>query len=483
MSTFTYTPAVGPWVGKVTNLINGVGYNSIYDNIKKFEGQMEALLQPGVWTGYAALQNYQNFDSALKAMIEFANLFGGTFVDVMKEITQKVAYLEISNLGADTNINGVLQDQSYVNMPNLAFINATTEYVTYNVEQIEAIDAQLNSIFQNMEQVKAEIINALNELNRGDGELWDGQSAEDAKTSLTIALNNGYTKVSDALMVCINNIKNAAQAARSMNNQMGYAFNGSVNTQGAMYSQGVGVTTGVGLDGTTVAAGAVGLGLGVSVTGAVPAAGGSVLGASVPGSSGVSANGPEVLGNVEKTYDSRFYKYDDVGNMVLTEEGKQLKAEASAAMNPNTRPLTAQEQNSQHLQENEKVAASASAQTLHNNMYAKAIQNENNRAASASAQSLHNNMYAKAIENNNSRAEAKREMEAAMVDLAAENEMAEAEQSRIASGSNLQELQETATTKIASDSYLQGLQETATTKMAPDSYLQGLQEIARTGSN
>lgn len=267
MSTFSFNPAIGKWVGQITEAINNPGTNSVYKNIKDFETQMGELVQPGVWTGAAAYQNYKNFDEALNAMIQFSNNFGNTFVQAMQEVTKQVANLEVSNLGADTNINGVLQDQTYLNMPNLAFMNATTEYVTYNVEKIDSIDAQLASIRSRLDEVVNHITSIINQLNSGNGELWDGESAQAAKENLSRSLNNGYQAVVAALNVCINNIKSASQAARSMNNQMGYAFNGSANNQQAVAAQfgGVAQTVGVaqGVDMTTA-----GLGAGV-IAGAV----------------------------------------------------------------------------------------------------------------------------------------------------------------------------------------------------------------------
>lgn len=213
MSVFAYNPeAVKSWANSVLNYLNG-GSESISACSKRFSEQIEKLVQPNVWTGAAAAQNYQNFLETHQALVNFVNSFGEAFEQAMNSINQSVANLEISNLGTNTNVSSSFGTLSYDQLTALSQENINKDVVRYDYATISSIGAALNSILSNLEGINTSLNSKINELNNGSA-VWDGSAAESAKESLLNTLKNNMTKVMEALNVCIKNIAAAAEAAQ-----------------------------------------------------------------------------------------------------------------------------------------------------------------------------------------------------------------------------------------------------------------------------
>ncbi len=213
MSVFAYDPeAVRTWGNTVINYLNG-GSESISSCSKRFSQQIENLVQPNVWTGAAAHQNYQNFLETHQALINFVNNFGQAFESSMNSINANVANLETSNLGTTTNVSS-FGNLSYDQLSQLSEENIKQDVVKYDYAAITSIGSELNSIFTDLEGINEKLRNKISELNNGSS-IWDGDAAENAKETLLEILQSNMTKVNEALQICISNIKTAAEAAQA----------------------------------------------------------------------------------------------------------------------------------------------------------------------------------------------------------------------------------------------------------------------------
>ncbi len=215
MSVFAYDPArLKDWAGKVLDYLNGED-NSVKKCSTNFNAQIEVLVQPNVWTGAAAAKNYHDFLTTHEAMINFINEFGAAFENSMNDLNATVSNLEISNLGADTNVAGTFGTLNYDQLSALSEQNINKDITTYDYNSINNISEELNKILVQLEQVKSDLINKINELDNGD-KMWDGDSAAAAKEQLNAVLNPNMSKIFDSLNVCISNIKTASENARAV---------------------------------------------------------------------------------------------------------------------------------------------------------------------------------------------------------------------------------------------------------------------------
>ena len=213
MSVFVYNPeSVKTWARNVVSYLNG-GDESVYTCSKKFGEQIEILVQPNVWTGAAAAQNYQNFMETHKALISFTNAFGSAFEEAMNVINTKVNDLEISNLGIDTNISATFGQLTYDRISQLSEENINKDVTTYDYMTIIEIGTTLNKIQSDLEKVTTSLKTKLEELNSGVG-TWDGDAASSAKENLLNIVNKNMSVISEGLQICIKNISAAAQAAQ-----------------------------------------------------------------------------------------------------------------------------------------------------------------------------------------------------------------------------------------------------------------------------
>lgn len=214
MSVFAYDPsAAKAWANGIVEYLNG-GSESVNACSKKFNEQVEKLVQPNVWTGAAASKNYQNFMEVHNALISFTNSFGEAFEESMNSINTAVANLEIANLGADTNVSSTFGSLTYDQLTALSEQNIDKEVVRYNYDVIISIGEALTSIESTLESVYEGLKNKINILNNGSS-VWDGEGAESSKTNLLNVLDTNMTKIKEGLSVCIKNISEAGKAAQS----------------------------------------------------------------------------------------------------------------------------------------------------------------------------------------------------------------------------------------------------------------------------
>lgn len=214
MSVFAYNPeAAKSWANAVVNYLNG-GAESVEGVSKKFNEQIEKLVQPNVWTGTAALQNYQNFLDTHQALVNFINGFGQTFEEAMNELNKSVAQLETSNLGNASGISSSFGTLTYNQLSALSQENINKDVVRYDYATIQGIGTALNGILSSLTTINERLVSEINKLNNGSS-IWDGNAAESAKESLSTTLKNNMDKVIEALNVCIKNISGAAEAAQA----------------------------------------------------------------------------------------------------------------------------------------------------------------------------------------------------------------------------------------------------------------------------
>ena len=211
--SLVYEPtAAKNWANTVVECLNG-GSTSVKGCSVKFNEQIEKLVQPNVWTGAAAAQNFQNFMDTHNALIHFANEFGSSFSQAMMDVAKSIADLEVANLGADTTVSSNFGQLNYSQITEMSAANINKEVVTYDYGVISEIGSALASIKGNLEDVKTKLDSELSKLNSGSG-IWDGNAAEGAKETLTNVLNTNMSQIFEALNTCISNISAAAEAAQ-----------------------------------------------------------------------------------------------------------------------------------------------------------------------------------------------------------------------------------------------------------------------------
>lgn len=214
MSVFAYNPeAAKAWANSVVNYLDG-GAESVNACSKKFNEQLEKLVQPNVWTGPAALKNYQDFLTTHNALVSFVNKFGEAFEEAMNSVNQSVSNLEVSNAGGTGNsIASTFGTLSFDQLSELSSQNIDTGVVRYDYATISSIGSELNSILSSLESIKTSLSSKIGELNNGNA-VWDGTAAESAKETLNNTLSTGMAAVMEPLNVCISNISAAAEAAQ-----------------------------------------------------------------------------------------------------------------------------------------------------------------------------------------------------------------------------------------------------------------------------
>lgn len=214
MSVFQYDPSLAKtWSQAVVNYLDGDG-ESVRACSQKFSQQMEVLVQPNVWTGAAAYQNYQNFMETHNAMIKFINQFGMAFEEAMRNVTASIQELEVSNLGKNTNVSSNFGTLSYQQISELAQANINQEHVTYDYAQIMSIGENLKSIRSSLDSVVASLKSKINELASGAG-IWEGDAATSARENLLSTIERNMPEIISALEKCDQNISAAGQNAQA----------------------------------------------------------------------------------------------------------------------------------------------------------------------------------------------------------------------------------------------------------------------------
>lgn len=213
MSVFAYNPgSAKAWADSVVAYLNGEN-NSIYACSKKFDEQIEKLVQPNVWTGSAAAQNYLNFMEMHQSLINFTNSFGAAFGEAMNSVSKNITSLEVSNLGSDTNVSTTFGELTYSQLSELSEENINKEEVRYDYATITSIGSELSKIETLLEEVTGKLKSKIEELNSG-ASIWDGDAAENAKENLLNVVDTNMTTVTESLQICISNISAAAEAAQ-----------------------------------------------------------------------------------------------------------------------------------------------------------------------------------------------------------------------------------------------------------------------------
>lgn len=213
MAIFAYDPsAAKTWANAIINYING-GAVSISSVSKRFDEQIEALIQPNVWTGDAASKNYQNFLDTHQALVNFSNSFGQAFEESMNSVNTSVSNLEISNLGTDSNVSS-FGGLSFEQLKALTPATIATDVVRYDYAKISGIGEKLNTIQSDLDSIYKLLESKINELDSGSS-IWDGDAAGSAKTTLLTTLKNNMDAVMENLTICISNIRTAAEAAEA----------------------------------------------------------------------------------------------------------------------------------------------------------------------------------------------------------------------------------------------------------------------------
>ncbi len=213
MATFAFDPEKAKiWANSVVSYLNGEN-NSIYACSKKFDEQIEKIIDFKLWTGSAAAQNYQNFMDTHQALIDFTNSFGNAFEEAMNSVNKNIASLEISNLGSDTNVSSSFGEVMYNRISELSEMSVNKEKVKYVYDDIASIGSELSKIELTLEEVKENLKLKLEELNNGS-EAWDGNAAERAQENLLNVVDTNMSVVSESLQICISNISASAEAVR-----------------------------------------------------------------------------------------------------------------------------------------------------------------------------------------------------------------------------------------------------------------------------
>lgn len=212
MSVFVYKPEeFNAWAKTVINCLEG-GSESVLSCLKRFNEQLEALVQPNVWTGTAAQANYQDFLTVHNYLVEFTNIFGEDFRNGIKEVSSDIASMEATNLG-DTSTLETFGSLSFDRLQELSATSLNTTDVIYDYAKITEIGGNLNQVRNELETVKGNINREISKLNT-DESGWKGDRSNSAKEYFTQEVNNYMKKVFDALDICISNIKTAAENAR-----------------------------------------------------------------------------------------------------------------------------------------------------------------------------------------------------------------------------------------------------------------------------
>ena len=210
MAIFRYDPAgINRWSNTVVNYLE----EDVATCSKKFNEQIQKLVQPNVWTGAAAAQNYHDFMDTHNALLKFINSFGSAFQEAMTSVNKNVANLEAANLGKDSNVGESLS-LNYSQINEIAEQNINKEVVIYDYAIIIDIGGNLNTIRADLKNVYENLKKKIAEVNNGSG-LWDGDAAENAENELSRTLTTNMEKVLEYLEKCISNIKGAGENAQN----------------------------------------------------------------------------------------------------------------------------------------------------------------------------------------------------------------------------------------------------------------------------
>lgn len=221
-NVFRYDPSlIIQWVKDIDSLIAGEGLDvrSFASEVRDFQNAMSELVQPGVWEGSAAYANYNNMYEALTYMIKFFNNFNASFVAAIKSANDQIAQLEISNLGSDTNLSGMLTNAEAQSISAFAADLANKEKVVYDIAKISMVGATFKKLQSEMSITASRLTQFISKLDNGTG-MWDGNAATNVKSQLTSVVQSNSNDIFNAIQKCINNIIEAGASAEIVNSGM-----------------------------------------------------------------------------------------------------------------------------------------------------------------------------------------------------------------------------------------------------------------------
>lgn len=201
------------WQQKIVDCFTGSS-NSIQTCSKKFEEQLLEL--PKVWSGGAASANYNNFYMAYDALKNFIDAFSLAYQNMTDELKNKLSTLETVNLsiGSFPSTNVIREKIGDIEKSNIQ-----TDTINYGYDEISLIGEELKRILTNIQMVGSNLRSLFNEIGRGketDGYIWNGNLAERTKAKFLSILDNNMPEIENTLDICIQNIKEAAANAKSM---------------------------------------------------------------------------------------------------------------------------------------------------------------------------------------------------------------------------------------------------------------------------
>ncbi len=200
------------WANDVMSYIDGASV-SINTCSKDFGRQMENLVQPGVWSGDAAKTNYNLFKETHDALVQLTNNFGKAFEEAMNDVNANLKNLEVTNLGKMTNTANY-GNLSAAQIEEAANMNVATEEVVYDYGKMENISSELNTINQKLDGVVEEMKKKIATLTTSGA--MTGASANEIVSKLTASIATNYSKASESIGKCIQNIKQAGENARNV---------------------------------------------------------------------------------------------------------------------------------------------------------------------------------------------------------------------------------------------------------------------------
>lgn len=211
-NTLSYDPSsFKQWCDRVIDCLIGES-SSIKICSNKFTEQMTKLREPGVWSGAAAAQNYDNFVKTHRDLLQFVNRFGLAFQEVMNTFKNKISSLENINLATLTNVES-FGEVIYSNISDFNEDVVNKEVVEYKYDVILTISQELKTISSMLLQVNNSLIHEIETLNNGN-KVWDGNAAQNTKETLSNILKTSMEEITNDLNICIKNIEIAAQNAK-----------------------------------------------------------------------------------------------------------------------------------------------------------------------------------------------------------------------------------------------------------------------------
>ncbi len=206
----TYNPVkFKEWANGVISIVE----QSINECSKSFNAQMEALVQPGVWSGAAAKENFQRFKDIQDALVKLTNEFGKKFGEAMNSVNETVKDLEVTNLGVNTNATqfGKL---NFSDIEEAAKQNVETEEVVYSYTKMDSIADELQKINNKLSATVEDLVKEVSKLTTTGA--MTGASAEELVKSLKSCVTENYEPVGEMFNARIKDIKQASDNARNV---------------------------------------------------------------------------------------------------------------------------------------------------------------------------------------------------------------------------------------------------------------------------